>query len=353
MGGNALSKESTRIPAKDFDILATKLVGQLQTLYPGHKINVIQSYVNKPDHGDMDILIESCDQYNALRLGQMLGASEVVTNGDCTSIGIDHNGSLFQVDLIKATPKDYDFSLQYFAMNDLGNLLGRVAHKARFRLGHKGLYYSIYEMRPDGERSTEVVDKILVTQDWNTALEFLGFDAGKFQQGLKGGFKELTDIYEYVTSGLYFNSDIFLLENRNAAARVRDAKRKTYMGFLDWIAQPGNVTRQFDWSNKQGERTRILEAAFMVFPEFHQEYKTSLENHLLKNRAKDKFNGDIVSNITGLVQKELGLLMKSIREEFVDGQSLNKWMVEHSEEDISNFILGVAKKPQKPASPRP
>lgn len=342
MGGNALSKKSDRIATKEFHLLADTLIPQIQKMYPGKRIALIPSYFNKPDHGDMDILIESGDQYHPEKLAAALGATEHIVNGDCTSIGIHSNEAFFQVDLIKSPPAEFEFSLKYYSMNDLGNLLGRVAYKAGFRLGHKGLYYSLYEQLENGERSTEVIDKILVTQDWNSALDFLGFNSHQYDAGINGAFQELHDVFKYVASGRYFNPEIFLLENRNAAARVRDMKRKTYMEFLEWIRRPSNITYQFDWSEKKSIRSELLSSAFTLFPGFANEYQQSIATHQTKLLARSKFNGDIVSQITGLTQKDLGQLMQSIRSKFSDVNALNKWVVERSDHEIKNMIVDAA-----------
>src|SRR3546814_18901157 len=57
---------------------------------------------------------------------------------------------------------------------------------------------------------------------------------GYSPDGLDQGFETPEDIYSFVASSPFFSSDIFLLENRNAKARMRDKKRKMYMEFLLW-----------------------------------------------------------------------------------------------------------------------
>ena len=49
-----------------------------------------------------------------------------------------------QVDYIKSNLEDFDFSKNFFAFNDLGNLIGRIAAQASFSFGFDGLKRKIY-----------------------------------------------------------------------------------------------------------------------------------------------------------------------------------------------------------------
>src|SRR3546814_2979589 len=70
--------------------------------------------------------------------------------------------------------------------------------------------------------------EIELTRNFSKALAFMGYSP----DGLDQGFETPEDIYSFVASSPFFSSDIFLLENRNAKARMRDKKRKMYMELL-------------------------------------------------------------------------------------------------------------------------
>ena len=58
MGGNALSVTTSRLSKDAYKIVCENIVGRLATAIPGHRTAVIQAYAQKPDFGDLDLLIE-------------------------------------------------------------------------------------------------------------------------------------------------------------------------------------------------------------------------------------------------------------------------------------------------------
>lgn len=351
MGGNALSVATIRLPASAYHQVSQKVLHKLQIAYPGRKIVIIPSYTNKPDFGDLDILIESGTQegkeYDPKSAFQALGATELVRNGDVTSLGYKLKESVFQVDLIKIKPEAFNFTLRYFSFNDLGNLIGRIAHKAGFKLGHDGLRYVLR----DKQESDHVIDELIVTRNFDEALSFLGYDPKQYQDGFNDGFKLLTDVFQFVTTTPYFNRDIYLLENRNAKSRVRDRKRKTYMGFLDWLEKiPHNALPTYDWNDKKVVRQTFLGNALSgeLFqeesnaPVFVKSYNAAIVKYHQNNRIKAKFNGRLVGELTGLSGKELGGLMMEIRNSFVSKEAMQKWMLKSKHFEIEALIKRVA-----------
>jgi len=240
MGGNALSVTTCQLNDRNYHRLSNQIIEQIKEVY-NKRIGLIPSYLNKADFGDMDILIESSPEYNPYHISKFLNATEVVTNGSCTSIGIKLDHGIFQVDLIKVKPEDFSFALGYFSYNDLGNLIGRISHKFGFKFGHQGLLYILR----DKENKTNVIKEIVVTKNFSEALRFLGFNPNAYYSGT---FLEIKDVFEYVINSPYFSPSIYLWDNLNHTQRVRDKKRKTYNQFVRYIQQfdPKNY---FDYTN--------------------------------------------------------------------------------------------------------
>lgn len=307
MGGNALSHTSVRLTKQTYERVAADVVARLKTRYPGNRVYAIESYRAKPDFGDLDVLIESTG-YDPHQAAQALGAVEVVRNGPVTSVGLlvrpetpAADGNVFQVDLIRMDPQAFDFASCYFRNNDMGNLVGRVAHAMFVSLRHDGL---VFYFRDGDYKFREIV----LTRDWGEALAFLGYDPERYTQG----FEDLEEIFQYVTTTPYFSPAIFLLENRNARARVRDRKRPTYNAFLSWCAARQNLPVFEFPQDKKAWLPRIAE----FFPHFQAEYDKAVADLAELRAVKEKFNGDWVSQITGLKGKELGGLMKRFKESF-------------------------------------
>lgn len=311
MGGNALPEVPTRrLPASEFHPLAKTLAAEFRKAF-GVRAEAIKSYANKEDFGDLDLLIE-----NAGRLTTHSGQDELeafareigharvfkpngpVVSFDYRSSPLEKLG--FQVDLIRTAPEDFEAALNYFSYNDLGNLVGRIAHKMGFTYGHQGLLY------PVRLSQTHLLTVIPVTKQTDRALTFLGFNPARFFSG----FDSLDAIFEYVATSSYFNPEVYLLENRNHASRTRDKKRKTYAGFLGHIRElPSDHPVYVFPEDKQV----WLDRAFSSFPEFEPRYQEAIREREKKEAFRLVFSGAVVAQWTGLEGDALGKLMRHIQ----------------------------------------
>ncbi len=332
MGGNALSHTSVRLTKKNYERVAAEVVSRLQAAYPGNRVYAIESYRAKADFGDLDVLVESTG-FDPHQAANALGAVEVVRNGPVTSVGLVVNpavseldGNLFQVDLIKMEPEAFEFASRYFRFSDMGNLVGRVAHAMFVSLRHDGLVFHVR----DGDYKFR---EIMLTRDYGEALAFLGYDAARYAQG----FEDLQEVFEYVASTPYFSTAIFLLENRNAQARVRDRKRPTYNAFLKWCeARPDLPSYAFP-QDKKAWLPRIAE----FFPHFQAEYDQALADLAEQRAVKAKFNGEWVSQLTGLQGKELGGLMKAFKESFETPEQQRTFVLAKTPQEIELRVRRV------------
>lgn len=330
MGGNALSMQSVRLTKSNYDCLASDVLAALKALYPNNRVSVIKAYREKADFGDLDVLVESTG-YDPFVAAKALNATEVVRNGPVTSIGVvvrpelgAVDGNVFQVDLVSQDSAGFEYADAYFSFNDLGNLVGRTAHKMGVTHCHDGLYYYFR----DGDH---LFRKICLTRDHDTALRFLGYEPSVFH----AGFDDLESIFKYVTGSAYFNRDIFLLENRNYASRIRDRKRKTYTSFLAWCeARPDLPAYAYPES-----KAEWLPSIMAFFPEFKTEYARAEADLAELRDVKRRFNGELVSAWTGLQGKELGAVMRHFREGFPESKALNAYVLTTSEAALKARVL--------------
>lgn len=336
MGGNALSQETVRLRAERYFQVEKRVVERIRGLLPGIRAEAVAAYADKIDFGDMDVLIAESADYDPIALSQKLGAMEVVRNGEVTSFGLPVSEGVFQVDLICVPAASFDFAMRYFSYNDLGNLLGRVAHKFGAKFGHLGLLYPL--RAPDND--DQLLAELTITNDFSEALMLLGYDAQAYEaQRAAAGFRTLEDIFHYVVTSSYVNRDIYLLENRSYRARVRDAKRPTYNKFLEWLAeQPEGSLPAYPWGEagcpeRQAQRKAFLERAFIKFPQLKHDYDQALAKADRQRMARQHFNGDVVATITGLEGKELGMYMSRLRASFASNDALEEFFAMASEEE--------------------
>lgn len=306
MGGNALKSVKTcRLPASEYHPLAQQICDALSARF-GCRASAIPAFRSKEDFGDLDVIVEkehaSREQLEEFATNEGF-AREIVVNGPVMSYDHRRSDSAevgFQVDLIRTPAREFDIGLAYFSYNDLGNLVGRIAHKMGFSYGHRGLIYPMRE-------GTHLFAKVDMSADVNQCLEFLGYDADRFHRG----FEDRQEIYDYVTSSPYFNPSIYLLENRNHTSRTRDRKRPTYMGFLEHLrALPPRQYYEFP-----EDKSVWLEKAFAAFPGFEEQVSAELARHEQTMRVRSALDGNMMAQKTGLSGKALGAFMARVKAE--------------------------------------
>jgi len=299
MGGLALKHlDVQRVPAERYQELSARVQQRFTTLF-GQRPDIVPSYAQKPDFGDCDMIVTSAELPELWREGLAAASASRgwLVNGDVTSMEIEN----VQFDFISVPRKARDFAYVYFAFNDLGNLMGRVAHKMGFKYGHLGFQ----RVLRDGDHTYATID---TTEDVADVFDFLGYDYALWQQG----FATLEEIFQFTASSQYFNPDIYLLHNRNAVSRIRDAKRKTYTDFLKWCEHTTGLN-QYPWHTdadmRDDEKVQHLARARERWPAFAERIDVQVAVHAKHLDTKTRWNGDNVKLWTGLSGKPLGEFM--------------------------------------------
>jgi hypothetical protein len=60
-----------------------------------------------------------------------------------------------------------------------------------------------------------------------------------------------------------------------------------------------------------------------------------------RRQAHSRFNGELVGKLTGLQGKELGGLMRSVREFFGSQEALEEFVLSSSQEEVGALVLRV------------
>ncbi len=327
MGGNALKACVTRrYSAAEYNNLVGLVANILyDVLTIGNnktqRFNVIKSYADKETFGDMDILVGS-DHLAADWQDRVIATfkpKQWFKNGNCFSFEYRE----FQIDLILTPGEHYDAALNYYAFNDMGNFLGRIAHSMGVKLGHEGLSYK-------WTIGTHEFKKVILMDDWSKILPVLGYDPAVYSKG----FNKLTDIFEFVASGSFFNPDLFNLEDRNHAARARDQKRKTYTEFLRWMADGRELYHYPRWAKEAW-----LSYLFSQIPGFQDTYALTMAEREAAILLKSKYNGELVREWTGLVHQQLGKFMAAFRESHGGNQGIATLFVSLDADEVKEFVL--------------
>lgn len=319
MGGNALSVPSVRLEAAEFIEFLGWVDACLKCVswMDGNTAwRPTMSYGAKESFGDCDMLVvmHPQDWQSIIDTGgAVFGATEIYNNGKVVSLGIPwKDKGLFQLDLINTPPAEFDWAQFYFSFNDMGNLLGRLAHTAGFKLGHDGLWY-VYR---DPENTNRVLHEFLVTRDIGEALLFLGLDPDVWYQATEPDsevFYRLESMFDYVMSSPLFMGQSFALSERNHAARIRDRKRATYNKFLEYIASKADANTElfgYEYSQqKQWYRATYFWRAFTQFPDFALEYSLEYQRIAQRRHVTTLFNGNLAREIAQEGGARLGQMM--------------------------------------------
>ena len=304
MGGTAI-KNTSRLVKKDFNTVKD-LVEQFFVL-KGVKTAVPLSYKSKSDFGDLDIVIENTGNMKELidEINVYFNVTDFYKNGTIYSFGLTFEDKLFQVDLIFVTPKDFESSYNYLCYNDLFNLLGRLAHKLGFKLGHDGLSVVI-------KNGDYLLGQVILTRDLKTIFEILDVSLDKFNEG----FNTPEEIFDFVIASKHFNSSMFRLENLNNINRVRNAKRKLYMQFVEY-------TKDIPVKDTVIDKEQSVFFVLDSFPEAQKEVQKLQDKLELQRKVAEKFNGNLVKELTGLEGKDLGDMMKILKSTYTNDDFLN------------------------------
>jgi hypothetical protein len=315
MGGNAI-QNARRINKIEFD----QIIEELHHLLPELNFSVVKAYRKKPDFGDIDLVVTidtKIDQRQLIR--DRINPTDEYNNGPFFSVEYKS----VQVDFIFMHETEATTALQYFHWNDLGNFIGRVARSLNFKYGHDGLSY-------DKHFSDHYKISVPVSKDIKGILEFLGYDYETWVHG----FDTKEEIFEYAMSTPYFNATYFSLEEQAHNDRVRNRKRKMYQSLLEYIEAKG-VEKKPKLS--QEEREEHYQRAISMFGNgFDIKVREEKNKYDLSVRAKELFNGDIVSSLTGLQGKELGGFIQRLKSS-VD--NFNSKVLDGGPEYVHNLIM--------------
>lgn len=301
MGGSALSVYTRRYNKDEYLQLQLELITKLSCIY--ETVLDIPSYSDKEDYGDLDLIV------NAARINNIkdylineLNTKQVVSNGNCISFEYKE----FQVDLIHIS-NNLELARTYFSYNDLGMLMGIMAKRLNCKYGFNGLYYTYY----NNDRSYK--KDILLTTDVATIFDFLDCSYSRFLQG----FNKLTDIFDYVITSKYFDSKCFINEEEwNHIRRTRNRKRANWNNFLNYL-----VTNNININSPKIEGVKYYVSNYFSDVDLVQQLDDLDNEQQLRSVIKSKFNGLVVSELTGLKDKELGKFISEYKNSKLDFSS--------------------------------
>lgn len=327
MGGSAIKsiigREADRISLdqKNFYI---SLFNNYYTFLPVREIK------SKIDFGDIDILTDTPyervkDQFENILVKANIGITGKSRNSEIVSYAINNS---HQLDLIYVENKKLAF--EYYSDNDRGMILGNIFHHLGFSYGHKGLYLKLED------------SKFFLSDNTYDILNFIGYSSKNIIKIIdpSNGFDTYEDMFEWILLCPFFNKKYFLWESLNNENRTRNRKRKTWNSFVSYIEHRDNSFPEVD-------REHIKTEALSFFKKEleYMEMKRNIESDRSKKRL---INGELISKVTGLKNKELGdfiIQFKSYMESRLNQNNLKNYLqYQYELKDIEITITEFYKK---------
>lgn len=308
MGGNALKKTRTRRYEKsEFFVLQNTIKSVFDKINLIENIDYyfVKAFEDKESFGDMDVLYQ-CDK--KLIISQF-SPNEVVYNGPVTSLDFNE----LQIDFIEIQKEDWNNAKYYYDYNDFGGLVGKIAKS-------QGLFYSETGLK------LKLVYKnqnktFLISKDPELIFNFLGFDTNRYRKG----FKNLTEIAQYLSNSKYFSISVFTEikgEHGESKYADRDGRRPTYKFMLDYFYYHNIETEPQSNINIFSDIDKVF--GYSNLESDYNYAKFEIEREI---EAKSKLNGDVVMKHFGVEGKRVGEILKIFKTNFKDKSEYEEYII--------------------------
>ncbi len=285
-----------------------------------------RAYGDKPDFGDMDILVIDRPGWKNVRqeIVSDLGITQQRTIGHVFSTVYKN----LQTDFFAVPERYFESTYTFMSFNDLGNFIGRICRKFNLKYGEEGLSY-VYR-RPSNENYKRDLE---LTQDFKKICAFLGLDYAAWEKG----FESLGYLYRWMIGSPYFSVTPYLDEMKgNLKGRAQE--RTTVTNFVDWLSK-NNITQRPEFA----ERSSYLPMIIDYFPEakLGEQLQQEHQKEQRDSELARKFSGKLVMKLLPQLQgKELGEFILKFKQSFEDFEA---FLLSSTEAEIAKKVLEFAK----------
>jgi hypothetical protein len=325
MGGSLFSNK--RMSRNEYLILQGE-VAQGIFYQLGRKMYVPDTFHNKEDYGDLDVLCEF-PLITDEELKDIFGIEDKDIHHNTSVISINLGGR--QVDICHFEPEHLQTALAYYRQSDCSNMVGVIYNFAfGMRYTHKGVIYPVKLKQED------CVGEVIISKDTRAAMEFVDLDYNQWKQG----FNDKEELFEWIVKSKYFNKDFFAFESLNHQNRTRNRKRATYSSFVEWLQpQKGEADIVFFENNyiPQDKSHHLWRAALHFGGGFLSQANHMIEERRNIMRSRAIFSGKDILEMTGLQGKDLGKVTEGFRNYWDNG--VGRWCGSTNEEMRKHFKL--------------
>lgn len=322
MGGNLF--KLGRLPQADYKKIEDQLRAYLDQKF-GEHYRIPRYYANKPDFGDMDIVVSSAAMKSnwhdmQQELIQDLGISQYKSAGAVFST-VYHN---FQVDFFVRNHQYFQTTYNFLSFNDIGNLIGRIFKRFNLKYGEQGLQYVF--RRADNHYHKDIE----VSKDAQKIMEFLQLDYAHWQRG----FVSKQEMFDWVVACPYFSVKPYIEMSKKMEKRAKE--RPTIQAFLEYLE-----THQIDKTYDFDEKDSYLPMIAAYFPEAnlpaHIAHEKEREQYVIA--IKSKYNGRLIMELFPTLKgKALGDFMQAFQAQWQDHeQALYAMQADEIKQKLQEF----------------
>lgn len=291
----------------------------------GGEYRIPRFYGDKPDFGDMDILLSEREDWLELRseIVLELGIEQTKTAGRVFSTV--YQG--LQTDFFTVEPRYLDSTYRFMSFNDLGNFLGRMVRRFNLKYGEHGLSY-VYRRASDEHYKVNLE----ITQDFSRICAFLGLDFAQWECG----FENLEALFAWVVQSPYFSVAPYL-DTMLGTLEKRSKDRTTVINFVEWLKQ-NNHNQRPQFANRESYLPMIVE----FFPEAKLDWQIEQERQLEAKAVllASKFSGKLVMQLLPhLNGKRLGGFIVAFKASFEDFEA---FVLQAEPSEIEGRVLDFA-----------
>ena len=322
MGGNAI-----RPLAEKHGFNTTRLTRELAEHTQRHIETLLglvllqpKTFPTKKDFGDLDLLGDF-RSFSQEEIKKRIGAVGFVKNGHVTSYALPYESNLLQVDLINVHLRNMGFVSRYMAWGGAENFFGKVSRHYGMKFSADGLYAKQVE---SGQ-----IYFLPVTKSFGEAMKILDYDFDRFEKGFYGE----ENFLEFVRSSRLFREEFFSVENLRARDTGNEHRNNA---FRNLSKSKKNQNNAFAIKEATGNITLPDFSRYPLFLDALTELREGLEK---KRLIAKKWNGDMVSSITGLTEKDLGRFMAEFSSRFSSASEFQSWILLTPEETVRMAVL--------------
>lgn len=306
-------------------------------------VHVAPEDPGKVDYGDLDVVITqdayrrvSGDEDFKTKTKELLGARHTVSNGDSfislaipqSQVGLqsdvkpegqDEAETYYQVDLNMVEDDQARERLLFFnSYGDTGLIIGLLCKSIGLTFSRKGLKIARREHTEPIENRPFILEPSV-----DRILKFIDLDYGHW----KRGFKTRVEIFDWLISSRFAT----LGSLRTVSPTHLD--RWMYKEFLQYIDHDA----QWPEGRVAANPAVVVEEALDAFGK-RDEYNALAKSIETRKAVRAKFNGTLVTEVTGREGKVIGDILKHFKLNFTSADVLAM-----SDEKIRETILAVQK----------